>query len=406
MLTKRMLNKFILFISLLCFTFGNDISAQINVTINPSGDSWWQSYNNYGLPGDQSYITFDLEKRNDNNELKMKILNNFKNDLIFGESFFKRKFSNQSYLKFGRYYRDFSLYLNDELSSGSLLISQNAEPMPKIGYVSNISFKNLNFKIGLSHAVFNESEIYTKAPQLHEKFIYLNVNKNQYSYGIGLVHEAMWGGSSSELGDFPNSFNDFLKVVIAADGEKGENDAHANALGNHLGIWDFFLIKNNDTNSFKLYYQHIFEDTSGLRFANQTDGLWGIEIDNYVPLTTIVVEYLDTTKCCIDPPYVDDKYYDNYQYQTGWSYKNYTLGNPLIPRLPFESSRYLFLGIGAQMNSYKIKIKSSKDIYKKSDMNYKISFIKSFDKSSLELFLVNSINQQKQVGLMLQRNLN
>ena len=49
------------------------------------------------------------------------------------------------------------------------------------------------------------------------------------------------------------------------------------------------------------------------------------------------------------------------------------------------------------MNSYKIKIKSSKDIYKKSDMNYKISFIKSFDKSSLELFLVNSINQQKQL---------
>ena len=33
----------------------------------------------------------------------------------------------------------------------------------------------------------------------------------------------MWGGSSSELGDFPNSFNDFLKVVIAADGDKGEN---------------------------------------------------------------------------------------------------------------------------------------------------------------------------------------
>ena len=114
MLTKRMLNKFVIFISLLCFTFGNDISAKINVKINPSGDSWWQSYNNYGLPGNQSYITFDLEKRNDNNELKIQILNNFKNDLIFGESFFKRKFSNQSYLKFGRYYRDFSLYLNDE----------------------------------------------------------------------------------------------------------------------------------------------------------------------------------------------------------------------------------------------------------------------------------------------------
>ena len=41
--------------------------------------------------------------------------------------------------EFGRYYRDYSRYLNDELSSGSILISNNAQAMPKIGVVSNKS---------------------------------------------------------------------------------------------------------------------------------------------------------------------------------------------------------------------------------------------------------------------------
>ena len=35
-------------------------------------------------------------------------------------------------------------------------------------------------------------------------------------------------------------------------------------------------MKNNLT----FYYQHIFEDTSGIRFANKYDGLWGLEIIN------------------------------------------------------------------------------------------------------------------------------
>ena len=43
---------------------------------------------------------------------------------------------------------------------------------------------------------------------------------------------------------FRSSFNDYLKIFISADGPLLDGDAHANALGNHLGIWDFYFQKN------------------------------------------------------------------------------------------------------------------------------------------------------------------
>ena len=68
-------------------------------------------------------------------------------------SFFDQKIK----LKFGRYYRDFSQYLNSDLTSGSMLISQNAMPMPKIGINFSYNFKRnkkYSFYGGLAHASF------------------------------------------------------------------------------------------------------------------------------------------------------------------------------------------------------------------------------------------------------------
>ena len=77
-----------------------------------------------------------------------------------------------------------------------------------------------------------------------------------------------------------------------------------NAIGNHLGMTELFFQKNNNNQTLKLYYQHFFEDTSGLRFRNEIDGLWGIELKNYIPDTVILFEYLDTTHQDMNPPYV------------------------------------------------------------------------------------------------------
>ena len=75
------------------------------------------------------------------------------------------------------------------------------------------------------------------------KFVYINIIKSNYEFGIGFVHEAMWGGSTRLLGSQPDKIQDFLKVFISADGPYKEGEPHANALGNHLGIWDFFYKK-------------------------------------------------------------------------------------------------------------------------------------------------------------------
>ena len=102
-----------------------------------------------------------------------------------------------------------------------------------------------------------------------------------------------------------------------------------------LGMTEIFIHKNNNHQILKLYYQHFFEDTSGLRFRNEIDGLWGVELKNYIPETTILFEYLDTTHQDMNPPYVDDNYYNHGIYSMGWSYKDYTLGNPFINHLNF-----------------------------------------------------------------------
>ena len=183
----------------------------------------------------------------------------------------------------------------------------------------------------------------------------------------------MWGGSSTIYGEFPNSFKDFLKVLISADGPKSETDSHANALGNHIGIWDFYYIKNINKNELTFYYQHIFEDTSGLRFANRFDGLWGFKYDNNQSLN-FNIEYLITTNQDIDPPYVNESYYNHYQYLDGWSYNNLALGNPFINFTNVNPSKVVHLGINKKLNSQNFNLLLSRNIKESDKMKYRIKY--------------------------------
>ena len=312
-----------------------------------------------------------------------------------GESFFQVSITKDTYLKAGKYYRDFSTYLDDDFSSGSMLISHNAEPMPKIGFLGSHSFKknkNININFGIAHATFRKNEIYNKAPMLHEKFLYLNYLNNNNEFHFGFVHEAIWGGSTEQYGTFPSSFKDFLKVIISADGPLLEGEPHANALGNHLGIWDLYYKKNIDERSIKLYYQHLFEDTSGLRFANGLDGLWGIQISNNIKDRHILLEYINTKNQDNNPPYVDEAYYNHYQYTDGWSYQKYILGNPFISNLEVNPSEVIHLGIKGKFSDiYSYSAKLSKLVSKNDFIKYKLSVKRAINnKSALQLSLINN----------------
>jgi len=374
--------KFILLITLLSKLYSQEINNnEYSLVLTPDlSDQWWSQYNNYGKEQSEIYFNYENSYKYNNINISLKVFAS-EDKIYIGESFVQSKLFNNTYIKAGKYYKDFSTYLNESLSSGSLLVSNNAEPMPKIGLISSYKFKktaNFDFDFGISHGLFDKSKNYSKAPFLHEKFIYLNYSKNQNDFGIGLVHEAIWAGSTTYNGDYESSFRDFLKVFISADGPLLDGEPHANALGNHLGIWDFYYKKTMSDNEIKLYYQHFFEDTSGLRFANKSDGLWGIELSNFAQNTSILFEYLNTKNQDANPPYVDENYYNHGKYREGWSYKGYIVGNPFINAGNYEDvnpSKVFHLGVkNNKLNKFSYKLLLSRKIDISDTMKYYISF--------------------------------
>ena len=364
----------ILFSMLYSQEFENHYSVKLKSDLS---GHWWSTYNNFGQKNSKTNFNYNSNYKKNNNQYYFSVFIS-KDRINIGESFLKYKIFEDTYIKAGRYYRDFSNYLDNNLSSGSILISHNAKPMPKLGLIGTLYSKKYNdfsFDYGIAHGVFEKNNFYSKAPMLHEKFIYFKHNKKEFEWGIGLVHEAMWGGrtiSGRMPGDQPSTFKDFLKIIIAEDGPDEGGD-HANALGNHLGIWDFYYQINKNDKILKLYYQHFFEDTSGLRFANKSDGLWGIELKDYIVGSTILLEYLNTSNQNIDPPYVNDTYYIHGLYQSGWSYKGYVLGNPFIDSLNNNPSKVIHLGIKKNaISEYNYKFLLSRKIHESDIIKYQI----------------------------------
>ena len=400
------INKFLKLFVIVSFIantllFSQEQKIELKIQSNPESlDSWWLEKNNFGI----TPTNFDFQGRWELKTLKTTYAINIlaqEKKVYFNESFIKHNFSDKTFLRVGRYYRDFSNYLNDELSSGHMLISHNAAPIPKIGLVTSQKIKKLekiDFDFGIAHGFFEKNDLYSKAPLLHEKFLYMNIRKNNYQVSIGFVHEAMWGGSTAG-GDQPNTLKDFLKVLTAEDGPD-EGGPHANAIGNHLGMTELFFQKNNNNQILKLYYQHFFEDTSGLRFRNEIDGLWGVELKNYIPETTILFEYLDTTHQDMNPPYVDDNYYNHGIYSMGWSYKDYTLGNPFINHLKVEPTEVFHIGIsGKFLFNYQYKIKASRRININNPVQYKLIFGKIIDnKTKKEIPAFNIVIANNESG--------
>lgn len=337
--------------------------------------SWWSFHNHYGLNIKNPYLKFSFKDKYKKTSIS---IDSFVSSdrLILGESFLKRDINDFLEIKVGRYYRDFSKYLNNDISSGSMLISNNSQPMPKIGLLGKYHIKrsdNIFLDYGISHGTFDKNNIYNEAPNLHGKFLYLTKVFDNVEFSVGFVHQAMWGGSTYINGKFPASFQDFLKVLISADGNIKNGQPHANALGNHLGIWDFLFLKKYKENKFKFYYQHLFEDTSGLRFANRFDGLWGFEYENQSTQTNLVIEFINTINQDRDPPYVNESYYNNAEYNLGWSYKGYVIGNPFIDNINPNPSKIVHVGLQSfSKNKYYYKAKISKKTHIKSDIYYDI----------------------------------
>jgi hypothetical protein len=245
-----------------------------------------------------------------------------------------------------------------DLSSGSMALSENARPMPRLELrikdwlILPYTQDKVAVKAGITHGWF-EQERPAKDVLLHGKWVYGRLgDEDQYVKG-GLVHFAQWAGSFydplnpsvwvSSPATIPNLWQAFVAGGAATGGTALES---FNAYGNHLGIWDFST--GISVHEWKLsgYYQHFFEDKGSLdTWSNGLDGLFGFSVrapESIPALRSVLIEYIDTTdqsgpveQINIDGSglvhiYGGDSYYYNYIYRNGWSYLGRILGTPLI----------------------------------------------------------------------------
>ena len=259
---------------------------------------------------------------------------------------------------------------DSSLSSGGLLWSGNARPMPKISImVPNytkipFTFGLLEFKGGMSHGWFGNEPFLTNT-WLHHKFVYLQFGgKLPVHAHFGYHHFAQWAGKTEDGVQLPNTLDDFVKVFFARGGGDGAPASDSlNSLGNHIGSRNFGLDVDLHKVKVSLYWQTIFEDGSGKAYRNIKDGLWGISIhtkDKNKIVNGFVYEFINTTDqsgpshdvWILDgvqytypiPGGVyyqaggDDDYFNNLIYEFGWTYKDMTIGTPFItsPAIPVE----------------------------------------------------------------------
>lgn len=280
-------------------------------------------------------------------------VNNHFRDFFLAEGYAQAGYKTWQ-LRAGRY-RETTGEVDPTLSSGSLGISGNALPVPKLE-LAVTEYTPVPFTKGLVQfrGQFAHGWLGTagdiKKTYLHQKSFYLQVGRARFSVYGGLTHFAQWGGSFP-VGRAPHRFQDYLRIIVGASG-KGHDPVYqqgpidvANAVGNHLLIPDFGLRLRHGRATFRLYTQTLFEKGIGdSANANRRDQLAGLKIlsrDRLVGLSWERPGGLGVQKILVEGIYTKyqggpiiyqgrDNYYNNGTYTMGWQYQNRILGTPLF----------------------------------------------------------------------------
>lgn len=279
-----------------------------------------------------------------------------------------------------------SRLLNPELSSGDLVWSGNARPIPQVrigifdytpvfssswlairGEIAYGWWTDANYLETASTAHLPEGEPprwYTKKIKYHHKEFNLRIGKpaarwelevayrldNQFGGYIMHHPNKTWFPNEMDLG---NGLKNYWNAFIPGKGDGGgglEGEKIARE-GNFLGSEMFRL--NYKGNGYRLsaYMQNFFDDFSGMGKLNGFDGLWGLEYASSNPrsfLKGVLFEYYQTTHQSGSLHGSDaadgektggaDDYYNNYLYQ-GWTHWGQGMANPLIPSPAYFSDQ-------------------------------------------------------------------
>lgn len=362
-------NLFFVFVTILVISFFHDMQAQertFNYGLELQGTAgtgeyvpFWLYSNNHGIvdinsPGGNTVLNFKKNLMNERSGFDYgfgtTLVSRYSKDRTV---FFSQLYGAISYgafqLKGGRYYEQLGT-VDASLSMGSLAISPNATPLPKITFgipeYTDVPFTQgfVELKGEIAHGWFEEDrEI--QNPWLHQKYAYLRFGGDfAFRPYIGLTDQATWAGEAENEGDLDDSFSDFMRVLLgrSAEGDGQTNGEAAFKLGDHRGIWDIGFDLRLGGLNLQAYRHQIYNDKDGLKFQTP-DGLTGLSVELPAEkqqfVTGLLWEYLYTKNQSgpIPPPGLArdgaggrDSYYNNYLYRTGWTYEGLNIGNPLF----------------------------------------------------------------------------
>lgn len=267
------------------------------------------------------------------------------------DGFQKRLALDEAYLHFqnGHFYVTGGIKQKEELYNGlsatneNILWSLNARPLPgiEIGTVAPFFiFPGVGIEARLGEYILEEERHVPWARVHHKKFNVVLQPTEDWEIKAGIQHYAQWGGTSPERGQQPQGLVDYLRIISGRNG--GENAAETdklNALGNHLGSWEFEVTRSLHLSSFTFLFNNIFEDGSGSRFANFPDGrytfLWQSSEDEF--LRAFIYEFYYTKNQSVNTRIGNDFYLYNTTYRSGWTFHNRIIAAPFFSYDPEQN---------------------------------------------------------------------
>lgn len=259
--------------------------------------------------------------------------------------------------------------VNARLSSGDLVESGNARPIPEMR-AGFIDFQDIPFTRGWVQIQgeagwgkmmdsdwwtdhYNRYNYHVATGQWYNyKRCYFRTDPQRpLSVTVGMQAAATWAGDTEwyRRGEVTRrqhrglKAEDFFRMLIPTP--SSSEDFYD---GNHLGTWDLMARYRLPSGAnVKAYFSWPWEDGSGIGRRNGWDGLWGLEYSAATPgapLEGAVVEYLDFTNqsgpihhAPADHPDTDltsqvtggDDYYNN-GYYNSYAYYGMSIGTPAL----------------------------------------------------------------------------
>lgn len=268
--------------------------------------------------------------------------------------------------------------LNQQLSSGGLIWSGNARPIPQIrvgifDYTPILHSSWIAIRGEISYgwwtdnsyledqyariAPYADSAFYTKSIKYNHKAFYLRIGKktSRWQLEAGMSLDDQFGGyyvNKSGERDLGNGLKSYWNALIPQKGGEGSDPGEQiQAEGNFMGSEHLRLTYKADKFHLSAYLENYYDDFSGMGKQNGFDGLWGLEYSakDRGWINGVVFEYYQSTNQSGSLHGLDypegapktggaDDYYNNYLYQ-GWTHWGQGMANPLIASPAYFTDR-------------------------------------------------------------------